>query len=790
MFADDAPRDFQGFRESREKAMIAQHLDYARGLTCEAVQELNEDDGADVMDIDNDAPIVHSEREAYHALRRSQDYKACEEKNYKVTSKNRKYRNLDPGISGLGTRFWHSEIWKYPNLGSGVSGLRKSETRFCLALVPRLLDLGGCTEWKQVFLDVEKLPMMMMMMMLTFPTKAEIVSTFETRLDTDCWPPVLPGSPDGGSAPGHGSSRAGLALGGRPGNERPLTPPTPPGDPMDFSSLLANLSAGGTAQTPASRWLPPSVSTPVPGAGSPSVLVKILLETIMVLMCLAAITGNVLVIAIIAVTKHFHSVTSVFLVNLAVSDCLVGLGVMPFVAMSVFYQDWNRYNDLCLYVGYTSSVYCTASVLTLAAIALDRYHAIIDCLQYNSQSTVRRTVATVVWIWLQSAISSCPPLLGWGRFGYSPAIYSCSVEWTDSLSYTGFVTVFSFLLPASVMIFCYVRIVRVARGHAKRIHDIENQLQRNVAGAAGAPDRPTFSELISSVNSRIISELQCEEARASCGLGPSHLLPASAAHGRRSDIFSKYSSPGREHHGAFRLFLVIFAFFCCWVPYEIVGLVQAVEAALGGRRPSSIPPGVVTAAHWLALLNSDINPLLYALLSKRFRKALRHWQRRLEAKVSLGPRSGGRGAGVGGASSSVFHTQPPPFKQRRTSSNATGITQVSPREPRLHARSCSVFSVSSFPHGGPGEHLDGFLSAQISGAASANSLVFVPRDRAPDNPRDLKAEALPKQYLTVPQIPPEPDTMVLPSQTFAEKQSSTYVFGNIIVKVENDAIDL
>ncbi|XP_078413549.1 5-hydroxytryptamine receptor 1D [Cetorhinus maximus] len=552
-------------------------------------------------------------------------------------------------------------------------------------------------------------------------------------------------------------------------------------------SLAAAAAAAAAAGTGQSRWLPPSATTPVPGSGSASVPVKILLETIMVLMCLAAVTGNVLVIAIIAVTKHFHSVTSVFLVNLAVSDCLVGLGVMPFVVMSVFYQDWNRYNDLCLYVGYTSSVYCTASVLTLAAIALDRYHAIIDCLQYNSQSTVRRTVATVVWIWLQSAISSCPPLLGWGRFGYSPAIYSCSVEWTDSLSYTGFVAVFSFLLPASVMIFCYVRIVKVARGHAKRIHHMENQLQRSGGGRSPGPERPTFSRLISSVNSRIISE---EHQSGGCDL--SH-----HPHGKRPDIFSKYSSPGREHHGAFRLFLVIFAFFCCWVPYEVVGLVQAVETALSGSggQPSRIPPGLVTAVHWLALLNSDINPLLYALLSRRFRKALRHWQRRLEAKVHLGgppPASRWRDEEeeAGGAAAVSLFQAGLHSNQRRTSSNATGISQLSPREARLQVRSCSVFSISSFPHSLPDEHLDDFLAAQISGPAPANSLLFAPPDRTSDSHRDLKDDIPASQYLKVPQLPPETDTMLLPSQTFSEKQPSTYVFGNITVKVENDAIDL
>ncbi|XP_043551340.1 5-hydroxytryptamine receptor 1D isoform X1 [Chiloscyllium plagiosum] len=540
--------------------------------------------------------------------------------------------------------------------------------------------------------------------------------------------------------------------------------------------LLGNLSLGA-AGTGQSRWPAPSASPP--GSGSPSVPVKILLETIMVLMCLAAIAGNVLVITIIVVTKHFHSVTSVFLVNLAVSDCLVGLGVMPFVVLSVFYQDWNKYNDLCLYVGYTSSVYCTASVLTLAAIALDRYHAIIDCLQYNSQSTVRRTVATVVWIWLQSALSSCPPLLGWGRFGYSPAGYSCSVEWAHSLSYTGFVAIFSFLLPASVMVFCYARIVKVARGHAKRIHDIESQLHRHGNPGDRPSDRPTFTQLICSVDSRGCEETQTQaQGRARAG-GLS----------KRPDIFSRCGSPGREHHGAFRLFLVIFAFFCCWVPYEIVGLVRAVEAAAlrasdtrasPSASPSRVPPALVTAVHWLALLNSDINPLLYALLSRRFRKALRHWQRRLEAKVWLtGPRlrreEGAKATGGGGAAISLFLPNPG-TEQKRSSSNATAISQLSPQH-RLHARSCSVFSVSSFPQD------------RSPFDASADSPLCLLPERTSEEPGGRQSEIPGARYLNVPQhVPPETDTMLLSSPVLSEKSTSTFVFGKITVKVESNTV--
>ena len=56
--------------------------------------------------------------------------------------------------------------------------------------------------------------------------------------------------------------------------------------------------------------------------------------------CVCVCVGNILVIVIVAATKTFHSVTSVLIMNLAISDLLVGVGVMPFVALSVMNRGW------------------------------------------------------------------------------------------------------------------------------------------------------------------------------------------------------------------------------------------------------------------------------------------------------------------------------------------------------------------------------------------------------------------------------------------------------------------
>ena len=42
----------------------------------------------------------------------------------------------------------------------------------------------------------------------------------------------------------------------------------------------------------------------------------------------------------VAATKTFHCVTSILIINLAISDFLVGIGVMPFLAVSIMNNGW------------------------------------------------------------------------------------------------------------------------------------------------------------------------------------------------------------------------------------------------------------------------------------------------------------------------------------------------------------------------------------------------------------------------------------------------------------------
>ncbi|XP_076022047.1 5-hydroxytryptamine receptor 1D [Genypterus blacodes] len=504
-----------------------------------------------------------------------------------------------------------------------------------------------------------------------------------------------------------------------------------------------------------------------------------ILEIVMVLMCLGAVTGNILVIVIVAANKTLHTVTSVLIMNLAISDLLVGVGVMPFVAVSIMNSEWGEFTDLCLYVGYTSSVYCTASVLTLAAIALDRYHSIVDCLRYRSRCTLWRTYAVVLWIWLQALATSCPPLLGWSSVNYVVPMFSCAVNWASSPGYTVFMAALSYLLPAVVILFCYVNIVKVARSHARRIHTLEDYLQRSRTNngsvlAAGDSSRQSCgslhspSQLIYHVSGHFVSEGNREEGNsvnsptAQCPSNPTSRRLLSFLAQSTSQPTTPNSQQNLHPQGVVRLFLVISAFFLCWTPYVGVALVQATETAISGQS-SLVPPPAVTFSYWLVLLNSDINPLLYALLSQRFQGALESLNQKIRARLGImvGRVQEVRAEGEDGRSSDPGTLTTPNPGPSSSSESSTGDD----------SRYCSsIFTVNTDFNSHSEECL-----CKVCHPGNASSSCFLWHHSCGDRGVDC---------LQVPSGPQEGSR--LPFSALTESRQATFFYGQITVRVEHD----
>lgn len=104
---------------------------------------------------------------------------------------------------------------------------------------------------------------------------------------------------------------------------------------------------------------------------------QFLFITAFIILILVAAAGNIVVIWIVLAHKRMRTVTNYFLVNLAVADTLISILNTLFTSTFLMYQDWWYGILWCKFTMFISLCTVVASVLTLMAIAIDRYVFII-----------------------------------------------------------------------------------------------------------------------------------------------------------------------------------------------------------------------------------------------------------------------------------------------------------------------------------------------------------------------------------------------------------------------------
>ncbi|KAH0512800.1 D(3) dopamine receptor [Microtus ochrogaster] len=181
---------------------------------------------------------------------------------------------------------------------------------------------------------------------------------------------------------------------------------------------------------------------------------------------LAIIFGNALVCAAVLRERTLQTTTNYLVVSLAVADLLVATLVMPWVVyLEVTGGVWN-FSRICCDVFVTLDVMmCTASILNLCAISIDRYTAVVMPVHYQhgtGQSSCRRVALMITAVWVLAFAVSCPLLFGFNTTG-DPSI--CSISNPDFVIYS---SVVSFYVPFGVTVLVYARIYMVLRQRRRK----------------------------------------------------------------------------------------------------------------------------------------------------------------------------------------------------------------------------------------------------------------------------------------------------------------------------------
>lgn len=206
-----------------------------------------------------------------------------------------------------------------------------------------------------------------------------------------------------------------------------------------------------------------SFSTTWPTYSWPLCFLVALKTTIMLLIIIAALFGNLLVIVSVMRHRKLRVITNYFVVSLALADMLVAIWAMCFnFSVEVSGGVWIFGYFMCDVWNSLDVYFSTASILHLCCISVDRYYAIVQPLDYPLIMTNGRLVLMLTVVWFSPALLSFLPIfMGWYTTDEHLEFrkrYPSVCVFVVNRTYSVISSSFSFWVPGMVMIFMYYRI--------------------------------------------------------------------------------------------------------------------------------------------------------------------------------------------------------------------------------------------------------------------------------------------------------------------------------------------
>ncbi|XP_009480036.2 neuropeptide FF receptor 2 [Pelecanus crispus] len=289
------------------------------------------------------------------------------------------------------------------------------------------------------------------------------------------------------------------------------------------------------------------------------------------LIFLLCMVGNGVVCFIVLRNKQMCTVTNLFILNLAVSDLLVGIFCMPTTLLDSIIAGWPFGSLVCKVSGMVQGISVSASVFTLVAIAVDRFRCIVY--PFKQKLTISTAVVIIAVIWILAVAIMCPSavmlrvqeekhfrvILGYGN--ETRPVYWCQEDWPNPgmrKIYTTVLFANVYLAPLTLIIIMYARISIILFNTA---------------------------------------------------------MPVVGEHSREQ----RHGASKKKQKVIKMLIIVALLFTLSWLPLWTLMMLSD-YTNLSDIQLQIINIYIYPFAHWLAFFNSSINPIIYGLFNENFRR--------------------------------------------------------------------------------------------------------------------------------------------------------------------------
>lgn len=380
---------------------------------------------------------------------------------------------------------------------------------------------------------------------------------------------------------------------------------------------------------------------------------------------LGTIFGNILVILGVFTHRPLRIVQNFFIVSLAAADLAVAILVMPLNVAYGSLGKWMWGKSLCKMWLTCDIMSCTSSILNLCAIALDRYYAITDPINYASKRTMKRVMLQIAGVWILSLVISSPPLVGWNDWPEQFTV-DTPCQLTAERGYVIYSSLGSFFIPLIIMTIVYIKIFLAARRRLRKRTlvsritepvvlmdsqenngDIDNEsdsgesLKRYQRKAFMDIKKNFFMSFLllhdPDTRQKIESEIQTDSSPARCTSVKKNtsgsvkrlsnrkkkhekLLLASVSNSGVVHQFIEQKqkiSLSKERRAARTLGIIMGVFVICWLPFFLMYVILSFC-------PWCCPSNrLISFITWLGYANSTVNPLIYTIFNLDFRKAFK-----------------------------------------------------------------------------------------------------------------------------------------------------------------------